>query len=588
MIHIKNSVLKRPWQERCSVEQQNIALAMTQRFGLPDTIARILAGRGVHADQAEAFLEPRLRDLMPDPSCFQDMDKAVERIAKAITSGQKVAIFGDYDVDGACSAALLALYLKACGIETFIHIPDRISEGYGPNCEAIQALHEKGARLLVTVDCGTSSHIPFQTAASLDLDVVVLDHHQAPVSLPKAHAIVNPNRQDDLSGFSYLCAGGVVFLTLVALSRYLREKNFFKTFSPPDLMSYLDLVALATVADVVPLTGLNRAFVRQGLSVMKTRSRPGLAALFDVSGLNKAPEAWHLGFMIGPRINAGGRIGNAALGAQLLQLDDRQKALQLAEELDRLNRERQAIEQVAVDEAAAQADLWLLENPQACVLAFGSIEWHQGIVGLIAARLKERFQRPSFAFHISDGLATGSGRSIAGVDLGKAVRKAVEMGLAIKGGGHAMAAGMTIDAEKITLFRDFLESEIGQDVDDVKAGEALLIDAPLMAKAATPDFVTGLAKAGPFGSGHADPVFAFLRHQLLDAREVGNGHIRIRLKAMDGTQLEGVAFRSAEQDLGRFLIKNQGERIHVAGTLSLNHWNGREKVELRVQDAAFS
>jgi single-stranded-DNA-specific exonuclease len=384
------------------------------------------------------------------------MEAAAARLADAVIRTEKVAIFGDYDVDGACSASLLAEYLRACGVPYLIHIPDRITEGYGPNVDAIRGLKERGAEILVTVDCGTASLVPLAEAKHLGLDSVVLDHHQAPAELPETVALVNPNRQDDLSGLGHLCAAGVVFLFLVALNRVLRARGFFSGRPEPDLMASLDLVALATVADVVPLNGLNRAFVRQGLAVMRSRRRVGLAALLDVAGLAGAPECWHLGYLVGPRINAGGRIGDAALGSKLLLTEDTHQAGQLAAELDRLNRERQAIEVAAVADAEAQAFMALDRTPDLPVVITASAEWHPGIVGLIAARTKERYRRPAFAFTLNpDGTATGSGRSVPGVDLGSVVRGAVETGLAIKGGGHTMAAGVTIQATDLERFLAF-------------------------------------------------------------------------------------------------------------------------------------
>src|SRR3954464_10182519 len=416
-----------------------IATAIAQGHGVPDVLARVLAGRGVAVHEVPGFLAPKLRDLLPDPHQLRGMQDAASRLAHAVLAGEIVAIFGDYDVDGACSAAPLAEDLRACGTPYLIHIPDRIIEGYGPNTEAIRALAERGAKLLVTVDCGTMSHEPLAEAARLQLDAVVLDHHQAPEALPAVVAIVNPNRQDDLSGLGHLCAAGVVFLTLVALNRELRRRGFFDEKPGPDLIASLDLVALATVADVVPLIGLNRAFVRQGLAVMRGRQRAGLAALLDVARLGSAPECWHLGYLVGPRINAGGRIGDAALGSRLLLATDAFEAGRIAAELDRLNQERQAIERDALADAEAQALKLLDRAPDAPVLVTASADWHPGAVGLVAARLKERFRRPAFAFaHYADGTTVGSGRSVFGADLGRAVRAAVETGVALKGGGHAM------------------------------------------------------------------------------------------------------------------------------------------------------
>lgn len=582
------SVLGRQWVERCDASQSTIALAIAQTHGLPDVLARVLAGRGVGLNETPGFLNPRLRDLMPDPNVLTDMEPAASRLADAVERREKVAIFGDYDVDGACSAALLAEYLIACGAPYAIHIPDRITEGYGPNADAIRALREEGAQLLVTVDCGTASIEPLSEAKRLGLDTVVLDHHQAPERLPEALAIVNPNRQDDLSGLGHLCATGVVFLTLVALNRSLRSRGFFQGKPEPDLMASLDLVALATVADVVPLIGLNRAFVRQGLTVMRARGRVGLTALLDTAGLSATPESWHLGYLVGPRINAGGRIGDAALGSRLLLTRDPLQAGQIAAELDSLNRERQAIEVAAVAEAEAQALLALERNPDLPVLMTASETWHPGVVGLIAARTKERFRRPAFAFTVNgDGTVTGSGRSVPGVDLGAAVRAAVEAGVAVKGGGHMMAAGVTLRAEERERFLAFITEKLKEPVSATRLADLFPIDATLTAGGARPALVTALERAGPFGSAQPEPVFVFPHHRIIEAREVGSGgHMRVRLRGGDGSTIGGIAFRAAGQALGAALSGAIGSPLHVAGTLSLDRWGGNEKVEVRILDAA--
>ncbi|WP_229428734.1 single-stranded-DNA-specific exonuclease RecJ [Microvirga pudoricolor] len=563
-------------------------MAIAQTHGVPEILARVLAGRGVSVADTDGFLNPRLRDLLPDPHVLTDMEAAVERLALAVERRQTVAIFGDYDVDGACSASLLAEYLASCGVPYLIHIPDRITEGYGPNSEAIRGLREQGADLLVTVDCGTASLEPLAEAKRIGLDCVVLDHHQAPQQLPETQALVNPNRQDDLSGLGYLCAAGVVFLTMIALNRALRAKGFFAGTTEPDLLSSLDLVALATVADVVPLVGLNRAFVRQGLVVMRNRRRAGLAALFDAAGLSGAPESWHLGFLVGPRINAGGRIGDAALGSKLLLTQDTSQAARLAGELDRLNRERQTIEQLAIAEAEAQALLSLEAAPDRPVIGTASAQWHPGVVGLIASRLKERLRRPAFAFTFNpDGTATGSGRSIQGVDLGRAVRGAVDAGLAIKGGGHAMAAGVTIRQHDFPAFLEYMAAQVTEAYAEAHAADHYAIDATLTAGAAQPGIVSALERAGPFGAGQPEPVFAFPQHRIVEAREVGSGgHVRVKLRGGDGSFIGGIAFRAAHQPIGQALTNGIGLVVHVAGTLSIDRWGGGEKVELRVQDVA--
>ncbi len=586
-LNVENSLSGQRWLDRLDVAANMRALAIVQQHGITDILARILAARGQGPETVEAFLEPTVRALMPDPSSLADMDAAVERLAGAVQRGETVAIFGDYDVDGGCSSALLGGFFEACGIPYIIHIPDRIFEGYGPNAEAIRALAGQGATLLVTVDCGTTSFEPFAEAHRLGLDVVVLDHHQAPEQLPEVIALVNPNRQDDLSGLGHLCAAGVVFMTIVALNRALRAAGFWTANRPePELLAMLDLVALATVADVVPLTGLNRAFVRTGLQVMAHRGRPGLRALFDVAGADGPPRAQALGFMIGPRINAGGRIGDAALGAKLMLLQDDAEAAGIARELDRLNRERQALELQAVAEAEAEALAALgLSEAGPCIVT-ASENWHPGIVGLVAARLKERFQRPAFAIAMQGKTGTGSGRSIAGVDLGRAVRAAVEGGILMKGGGHAMAAGVTVERAKLGDFRAHLEEALHAGVERALREQGLHVDAALTAGAAAPPLIHEVERAGPFGSGNPEPVFAFPHHRVVDVGEVGNGHVRLRAVAGDNQAVNAIAFRAAGRPLGQALLKSRGKLLHLAGALNIDRWGGQERVQLRLQDAA--
>ncbi|NBN62480.1 single-stranded-DNA-specific exonuclease RecJ [Microvirga tunisiensis] len=574
------------WRERQTRAQALISLAMAQRLGLPDVLARVMAGRDVGLDEAEGFLDPTLKALMPDPSSLVDMDRAVARIADAVEAGVAIAIFGDYDVDGATSSALLARYLRALDLNPAIHIPDRIIEGYGPNGPAIEALHAAGARLLVTVDCGSTSFEAFETARRLGLDVVVIDHHQCGVELPPVAALVNPNRQDDLSGQGHLAAVGVTFLVLVGLNRELRRRGLFQRRREPDLLGLLDLVALGTVCDVVPLKGLNRAYVTKGLIAMHGRGNPGLSALSDVARVGGKPAAYHLGFLIGPRINAGGRIGDAALGARLLTTLDDTEARAIAERLDALNAERQAMEAVMLEEGDAQAVMKIASEDPA-VLLTGSDGWHPGIVGLIASRLKEAHRRPAFAIAYDEtGKGTGSGRSIAGVDLGRAVRKAVEEGLLEKGGGHAMAAGLTVRREREAELSAFFNEMLKQDVEVAASNRELKIDAALTAGGATLDLVNGLERAGPYGAGHPEPVFAFPAHRISFADVVGNGHVRATLAGADGQTLKGIAFKAAERPYGEALLASRGRPMHVAGVLSLDTWQGAQRVQLRILDVA--
>ena len=586
-LSITHSALGQPWHDRLDEAGAARALAMTQQNGLPDLLARVLAGRGVGPADVAGWLEPTLRALMPDPDTMQGMQAAVARLAAAIARRECVGIFGDYDVDGAASAALLAEFLQGCGCLCHIHIPDRIFEGYGPNTDAIAGLRDKGARLLVTVDCGTTSADAIAFAATLGLDTLVLDHHQAPELLPPALAIVNPNRQDDISGLGNLCAAGVVYMTLVALRRALRETAFWDAARPePDLTQALDLVALATVADVVPLRGLNRAFVTRGLAVLRARARPGLAALLDIAGAGGPPRPYHLGFLIGPRINAGGRIGDAALGARLLLTRDAGEAARIAGELDRLNRDRQVVEIATVEAAEAEALLALGMEEKGVVVVVAGEGWHPGVVGLVAARLKERFQRPAIAIALNGASGTGSGRSIPGVDLGRAVRAALDAGILTKGGGHAMAAGLTLKTARLGDLRAFLDNHLAAGVTAARGAAGLAIDAALTAAGATPELLAELERAGPFGSGNPEPVFAFPNHRIVNASEVGNGHLRIEARAGDGARLNAIAFRAVGGPLGQALLQARGESLHLAGTLSADNWGGRARVQLRLLDAA--
>jgi single-stranded-DNA-specific exonuclease len=525
---------------------------------------------------------------MPDPYTVTQMETAAKRIADAATRNEKVAIFGDYDVDGATSAALLTWHLRHCGLDPLIHIPDRIFEGYGPNVEAVRMLAGKGATLLVTVDCGTTSFEPLAEARRLGMSVVVIDHHQSGDELPEVDALVNPNRPDDLSGLGHLAAVGLVLVTLVAVNRELRGRGFWSNERPePDLLGMLHHVALGTVADVAPLTGLNRAFVAKGLIAMRRRDHVGHTALMDVSRLNGPPEAWHLGFMLGPRINAGGRIGRADLGVRLLLEGDISEAARIAAELDHLNTERRVIEQMAEAQAEAEALASLGLEDKGAVIVTASEGWHPGVVGLVASRLKEKFARPAFAIALEPGgIGTGSGRSISGVDLGKAVRQAVKDELLMKGGGHAMAAGVTLRKEKLAEFRAYMESALAHDVAQSRHENELFIDGAVSARAVTPELVATLNRAGPFGSGNPEPVVALPSHQLVYADEVGQAHLRLRFKSGDGSIVNGIAFRSIGQKLGHALTQNRGQPLHVAGSLAVDRWQGNERVQLRVLDVA--
>jgi single-stranded-DNA-specific exonuclease len=586
---VEKSVRGRPWRNRLDERATALSLAIAQQHGVPELLARILAGRGVQPHEVPAYLNPTVRRLMPDPHVLTAMPEAAARIADAVVRGERIAIFGDYDVDGATASALLGRFFRHCGVDPMIYIPDRLFEGYGPNIDAVRGLSQRGAKLLITVDCGTTSHEPLAEARRLGLDVVVIDHHQADERLPDA-VVVNPNRLDDLSRLGHLAAVGLVFLAVVAVNRALRVRGFWTDARPePDLRPWLDIVALGTVADVVPLIGLNRAFVAKGLLAMRSRANAGLTALMDAARMSGPPDVWHLGFLLGPRINAGGRIGRADLGAQLLLQDDATAAARIATELDRLNRERQALEQAMLAEAEAEAMAALGLDGKGATVVTAAAGWHPGVVGLIAARLKERFGRPAFAIALEpDGIGTGSGRSIPGVDLGRLVRRAVAEGLLLKGGGHAMAAGVTIRRERLAAFRAFVEEHLASAVEAARLEDALLIDGAVTAGGANPALVETLAGAGPFGAGNPEPVIALPAHRIVYAEEAGQAHVRTRLRSGDGATINAVAFRAANQPLGQALLQGRGRTVHAAGTLALDRWNGVERVQLRLLDIALA
>ena len=562
-----------------------MSTAIWQRTGIPEILARIMAARGVGLDAAEKYLEPTIRELMPDPSTLTAMDELADRLARATADGEAIALFGDYDVDGACACALMARFLRHFNIDPQVHIPDRIFEGYGPNIAAMDKLIDSGATLIITLDCGTTSDAPIAHARARGADVLVIDHHLSDHELPDATALVNPNRPDDISGLGYLCAAGVTFMVLVAVNRALRQQG---RTGLPDLLKLLDLVALATVCDVVPLVGLNRAFVVRGLEVARRGDNKGIAALALAARLSGPMNPYHLGFLIGPRINAGGRIGNAALGTELLTVDDEHHALAIAGRLDELNTERQRIEVEAVAEAAAVAELEIGSGEGPPVLVLASANWHPGVAGLIASRLRERFERPTFAIALQpDGTGTGSGRSMPGVDLGRAVIAAVDAGLIAKGGGHAMAAGVTIRPGQLGPFRAYLTEALSGDVAVARAATALPVDAALTARGASLELVHSLERAGPYGSGNPGPVFAFPAHRARFAQVVGKGgHVSFTLASEDGARLKAIAFRAAETAIGDALLRGNDASFHFAGSLSIDHYQGREQVQFRLTDMA--
>ncbi|GIL38603.1 single-stranded-DNA-specific exonuclease RecJ [Roseiterribacter gracilis] len=558
------------------------ALAIAQSHDLPDIVARVLAGRGIGLDAVEAVLDPTLRRFLPDPSSLKDMDVAAARIARAVMQNERIALFADYDVDGGTSAALLTRFLRAVGVDPIVYIPDRIDEGYGPNAPALRRLAEQGAKLVITLDCGVTAHDPLDAAKAAGLDVVVIDHHQVEAQLPVAHAVVNPNRMDEDGSLGHLAAVGVTFVTIVAVNRVLRGANWYAARPEPNLMQWLDLVALGTVCDVVPLTGLNRAFVVQGLKVMARRGNVGLAALADVARAKEAPNAYHCGFLLGPRVNAGGRVGEAGLGARLLASDDTLEAAELATRLDVHNEQRRNIEQAVLD--AAIADVERAPTLHQDIVLVAGEGWHPGVVGIVASRLVERYRRPAIVIGLANGVGKGSGRSVAGVDLGSAIIAARQSGLLRAGGGHRMAAGLTVEAGKLDELRAFLTTRLV--MDDAARVPTVAIDATLSARGATLDLVKLLDRVGPYGAGHAEPRFAFMNAQVIRPELVGTAHVRCLLGDIAGGRLKAIAFRSAETDLGRTLLAARDTPVHVAGRLQIDRWNGEERVQLIIDDVA--
>jgi len=559
------------------IEAERACEALVQRTGLPRAVCHVLARCKVPPAEAEGYLEPRLRELLPDPRSLRDMERAAARLVAALERRERIAVFADYDVDGACSAALLLSWLRGFGLEATLYVPDRIDEGYGPNVPAMQAL-ARDHDLIVAVDCGTLSHEPI--AAAQGADVVVLDHHLGGETLPPAHAVVNPNRQDEDGALGHLCAAAVVFLALVEARRQLREAG---RATGPDLMALLDLVALATVADVAPLIGVNRALVRQGLAVMARRARPGLVALSDVARMDTAPAPYHLGYILGPRINAGGRVGRADLGARLLSTTDPQEAAGIAARLDALNTERREIEEGVRAAALAQAETRGLEAPLAWAAGEG---WHPGVVGIVASRLKEAANRPSVVIGFDGDEGKGSGRSTPGVDLGAAIQRLAAEGLLVKGGGHRMAAGLTVMRDKLEPAMARLSELLARQGAGRGGAADLRLDGVLMPGAATVELVREIERAGPFGAAVPAPRFALPDMQIRYARQVGSGHLKLTLGDGMGATLDAICFGAFDSDLGARLSGHGGARFHLAGRLDLNHWQGRTTVQLCVDDAA--
>ncbi len=572
---VEHSLTGRRWAARLADERT--ALAIGQRHGLPDAICRLLAARNIELDAVPDFLDPTLRKFLPDPSHLKDMDAAVARLVHAVRQGERIVVFGDYDVDGATSSALLLRFFRAVGGDIGVYIPDRRKEGYGPNTTALLKLKEEGASVVVTVDCGITAFEPLAEARRVGLDLIVIDHHMAEIALPEAVAVVDPNRVDDDSPHKQLAAVGVAFLLAVGINRALREAGWYGTARPePDLRQWLDLVALGTVCDVVPLVGVNRALVRQGLQVMAQRRNAGLAALADVARLKEPPGAYHLGFLLGPRVNAGGRVGQADLGARLLSSDDVHEVGALAIRLDEFNAERRAIEREVLDQAIARIEG--LYGPERrglpAALVVESEGWHVGVIGIVASRLVERYGRPAFVIGMDGELGKGSGRSVRGVDLGAAVIAARQAGLLVNGGGHAMAAGLTVSRTALAELIHFLDARIGPQLGAAPAVRELGIDAALAPAAATQELVDMIERAGPFGAGNALPRFALTGVRVSYAQPVGEGHVRCTLVGAQRGRVEAIAFRAGQTALGPALLDFARPVLHVAGALRIDRFGG--------------
>ncbi|WP_037254637.1 single-stranded-DNA-specific exonuclease RecJ [Roseobacter sp. SK209-2-6] len=573
---VETSLTGRRWTGP-GVDLERAAEHMQQQTGLPAPLCQVLARRGVPPHEAMGFLTPQLKELLPDPRRMKDMEAAAARFLEAVEKRQRIAIFADYDVDGGSSAALLIVWLRAMGLQSTLYIPDRIDEGYGPN-EAAMAGLARDHDLIICVDCGTLSHGPI--AAAKGADVVVLDHHLGGETLPDCVAVVNPNRQDEEGDLGYFCAAGVVFLMLVETRRQARGKGLG---AGPDLLSLLDLVALATVADVAPLTGANRALVRQGLKVMAGRQRPGLVALADVSRMDTAPSAYHLGFLLGPRVNAGGRIGKADLGARLLATDNPHEAAALAERLDQLNSERRDIENAVRAAALEQAEARGFDAPLVWAAGEG---WHPGVVGIVASRLKEATGRPAVVIGLNDGEGKGSGRSVTGIDLGAAIQRTAAEGLLLKGGGHKMAAGLTLAEENLEPAMERLAELLAKQGAGDLGPSDLKLEGMLMPGAATVDLIEQIEQAGPFGAGAPAPRYALPSLEVRFAKQVGESHLKLSLSDGLGGKIDAICFGAFDTPLGSRLLNHGGARFHFAGRLEVNTWGGRQSAQLRLEDAA--
>jgi len=585
LLGVSRSLSGKRWRLRDA--DDGVVQTISRQQQIPDALARVMAARGIAADEAGQFLTPRLRDSFPDPADFADMDKAASLVWDAIEANRSMAVFADYDVDGATSAAQLVRYFRHFDRSADIYVPDRVEEGYGPSGAAFETLKQRGAELVITVDCGAAAHAALEHAASIGLAVIVLDHHLMDEDMPPAAALVNPNRPDDRSGCGHLAAAGVTFIFLAALNREGRRRGAITSANEPDLLDWIDLAALGTICDVVPLTGVNRAITAQGLRAMGRWSHLGLRCLAETSGVEGDATTYHAGFLIGPRINAGGRVGKSDLGATLLTTQDEGLARRIASELDRLNTERRAIESDVLDAALAQLEAQA--SDRAILIAAGE-GWHPGVIGVVAGRLKERFDKPVIVIGIdrqsTPPVGKGSGRSVPGVNLGGAIAAAREAGLLISGGGHAMAGGLSVDPDRITELVAYLDERLAPELAAADDAMALRADGILSASGATADLARMLERAAPFGQGNAEPRFAFPRMRVSFAKRVGTDHVRFTLGDIDGRRVDGICFRCAETPIGEALLAAGPDLFHAFGRLKLDVWQGRERVQLHLEDLA--
>ena len=579
LLDVNNSYSGNKWSLRSKNEE---LISSIQKDSQIDYItARIIAGRKIDLADVQDFLNPSLRKLLPDPSSMQDMDKAAKIIFNAIKGNKKITIFADYDVDGATSAAQLVKWARNFEVELEIYVPDRIREGYGPSIEAFNHLKKNGSDLVITVDCGAAAYSALVAAQALDLSIVVIDHHLMDADMPPAEALVNPNRIDDSSKLNYLAAAGVTFMLLVALNREARAQNFKNI---PDLFDYLDLAALGTICDVVPLKGLNRAIVKQGLKVFSRESNIGLKSLMFETNTKSPITPYHCGFVLGPRINAGGRIGKANIGAELLSTENRQLAIKYAQELDRVNSERRILQDKILDEALLKT---LSMHKTNSVLVVSMEGWHPGVIGIVAGRLKERFNKPVIVIGIDEnGIGKGSGRSIQGIDLGNEIKKLYEKGLLISGGGHEMACGLTIENKYIKTFHEILERNLSDRINYIRSKFSIKIDALLNISAVNMDLINSINQIGPYGSGNPTPTFAFAELRVAYADRVKGGHIRCNFEDKNGQRIKGICFRAEELGFEEILLNERNRYLHIVGTLKENTWNGHTSIDLQVIDVS--